>query len=160
MRILKIFLAIAVVIHMFLGCQLFESYKVTPQEIKSASAWSETDQEPSFIDCDGFDQAIDKKNCFESMISNSIMDYISENPWESSQYIDEEIVLNLQIDKEGYFSLLDIVRSKSIADAIPNMDESLEIAVSQIPQAQPAIKTNVGVFVATTLKLPIMISAQ
>ena len=94
------------------------------------------------------------------MISNSIMDYISENPWESSKYIDEEIVLNLHIDKEGYFSLQDIERSKVIADAIPNMDESLEIAVSQIPQAQPAIKTNVGVFVATTLKLPIMISAQ
>ena len=94
------------------------------------------------------------------MISNSIMDYISENPWESSKYIDEEIVLNLHIDKEGYFSLQDIERSKVIADAIPNMDESLDIAVSQIPQAQPAIKTNVGVFVATTLKLPIMISAQ
>ena len=160
MRFLKIFLGIGVAIQMFLGCQLFESNKFTPQEIKSASTWSEKDQEPSFSDCDGFDQAIDKKNCFESMISNSIMDYISENPWESSQYIDEEIVLNLHIDKEGYFSLQDIERSKAIADAIPNMDESLEIAVSQIPQAQPAIKTNVGVFVATTLQLPIMISAQ
>ena len=160
MRFLKIFLGIGVAIQMFLGCQLFESNKVTPQEIKSASTWSEKDQEPSFTDCDGFDQAIDKKNCFESMISNSIMDYISENPWESSQYIDEEIVLNLHIDKEGYFSLQDIERSKAIADAIPNMDESLEIAVSQIPQAQDAIKTNVGVFVATTLQLPIMISAQ
>ena len=160
MRFLKIFLGIGVAIQMFLGCQLFESNKVTPQEIKSASTWSEKDQEPSFSDCDGFDQAIDKKNCFESMISNSIMDYISENPWESSKYIDEEIVLNLHIDKEGYFSLQDIERSKEISDAIPNMDESLEIAVSQIPQAQPAIKTNVGVFVATTLQLPIMISAQ
>ena len=105
MRFLKIFLGIGVAIQMFLGCQLFESNKVTPQEIKSASTWSEKDQEPSFTDCDGFDQAIDKKNCFESMISNSIMDYISENPWESSQYIDEEIVLNLHIDKEGYFFL-------------------------------------------------------
>jgi hypothetical protein len=160
MKILKIFLAIAVAIQMFLGCQLFESNKVTPQEINSASQWSDKDQEPSFSDCDGFDQAIDKKNCFESMISNTIMDYISENPWESSQYIDEEIVLNLHIDKEGYFSLQDIIRSKALAEAIPNMDESLEIAVSQIPQAQPAIKTNVGVFVATTLKLPIMISAE
>ena len=160
MRILKIFLAIGIAIQMFLGCQLFESNKVTTQEIKSASSWSEKDQEPSFTDCDGFDQAIDKKNCFESMISNSIMDYISENPWESSKYIDEEIILNLNIDKEGYFSLQDIERSMEISDAIPNMDESLEIAVSQIPQAQPAIKTNVGVFVATTLKLPIMISAQ
>ena len=104
MRFLKIFLGIGVAIQMFLGCQLFESNKVTPQEIKSASTWSEKDQEPSFSDCDGFDQAIDKKNCFESMISNSIMDYISENPWESSQYIDEEIVLNLHIDKAWFWS--------------------------------------------------------
>ena len=48
MRFLKIFLGIGVAIQMFLGCQLFESNKVTPQEIKSASTWSEKDQEPSF----------------------------------------------------------------------------------------------------------------
>ena len=53
---------------MFLGCQLFESNKVTQQEIKSASTWSEKDQEPSFTDCDGFDQAIDKKNCFDNQL--------------------------------------------------------------------------------------------
>ena len=94
------------------------------------------------------------------MISNTIMDYIAENPWESSEYLNEEIFLNLLIDKEGYFSLQEIERSNAIIEAIPNMEESLQIAVSQIPQAQPAIKTNVGTFVATSLKLPIMISAQ
>ena len=159
-KIVNIFLVIGVSILTFSGCHLFDSTKVTSKEIKAASTWSEKDQEPSFSDCDGFDQALDKQNCFEAMISNTIMDYIAENPWESSEYLNEEIFLNLLIDKEGYFSLQEIERSNAIIEAIPNMEESLQIAVSQIPQAQPAIKTNVGTFVATTLKLPIIISAQ
>ena len=160
MKTLNLFLVIGLSILTFSGCHLFDSTKVTSKEIKAASTWSEKDQEPSFSDCDGFDQTIDKQNCFESMISNTIMDYIADNPWESSEYLDEEIILNLYIDKEGYFSLQEIEHSKEIVEAIPNMEESLQIAVSQIPQAQPAIKTNVGTFVATSLKLPIMISAQ
>ena len=160
MKTLNLFLVIGLSILTFSGCHLFDSTKVTSKEIKAASTWSEKDQEPSFSDCDGFDQTIDKQNCFETMISNTIMDYIADNPWESSEYLDEEIILNLYIDKEGYFSLQEIEHSKEIVEAIPNMEESLQIAVSQIPQAQPAIKTNVGTFVATSLKLPIMISAQ
>ena len=160
MKTLNLFLVIGLSILTFSGCHLFDSTKVTSKEIKAASTWSEKDQGPSFSDCDGFDQTIDKQNCFESMISNTIMDYIADNPWESSEYLDEEIILNLYIDKEGYFSLQEIEHSKEIFEAIPNMEESLQIAVSQIPQAQPAIKTNVGTFVATSLKLPIMISAQ
>ncbi len=160
MKTLKIFLAVSVSILAFSGCHFFDSPKVTSKEIKAASVWSEKDQGPSFSDCDAFDQSIDKKNCFEAIISNTIMDYIAENPWESSEYLDEEIILYLYIDKQGLFSLQEIESSNGILEAIPNMEESLEIAVSQIPQAQPAIKTNVGTFVSTTLKLPIMISAQ
>ena len=160
MKTIKTFLIVCISLLVFSGCHLFDSTKVTSKEIKAASAWSEKDQQPSFSDCDGFDQTVDKQNCFESVISNTIMDYISENPWKSSEYLDEEIILNLNIDKEGYFSLQEIEHSNEIIEAIPNMEKSLKIAVSQIPQAQPAIKTNVGTFVAISLKLPIMISAQ
>ena len=144
----------------FSGCHLFESNKVSIKEINEASAWSKNDQRPIFSDCEGFEKSIDIQNCFESMISNTIMDYIAENPWESKEEIDEEIILNLHIDKEGYFSLKELEHSNKISNAIPNMKESLKMAVSLIPQAQPAIKTNVGTFVSTTLKLPIMISVQ
>ena len=68
--------------------------------------------------------------------------------------------MNLHIDKEGYFSLKEVERSNAIVAAIPNLEESLEIAVSQIPQAEPGLKSNVGAMVDTKLKLPIMISAQ
>ena len=160
METLKTFLLIVISLLIFSGCHLFDSNKVSSKEINAASAWSEKDQMPIFTDCEGFEKSIDIQNCFESMISNTIMDYITENPWESSENLDEEIILNLNIDKEGYFSLGEVELSDKISNAIPNMEESLEMAVSLIPQAQPAIKTNVGAFVSTTLKLPMMISAQ
>ncbi len=160
METLKTFLLIVISLLIFSGCDLFDSNKVSSKEINEASAWSEKDQMPIFNDCEGFEKSTDIQNCFESMISNTIMDYITENPWESSENIDEEIILNLNIDKEGYFSLGEVERSDKISNAIPNIEESLEMAVSLIPQAQPAIKTNVGTFVSTTLKLPMMISAQ
>ena len=76
---------------LFLGCHLFESTKVPKKEIKSASSWSEKDQGPNFSECDDFENDQEKKDCFESIISNSILDYLDENPLESSEFISEEI---------------------------------------------------------------------
>ncbi len=145
---------------LFLGCHLFESTKVPKKEIKSASSWSEKDQGPNFSECDDFENDQEKKDCFESIISNSILDYLDQNPLESSEFISEEINIVLKIDKEGYFSLEEFNGSNKIDDAIPSLKEQLEIAISLIPQAKPAIKTNVGTFVSTKLNLPIMITAE
>ena len=101
-----------------------------------------------------------KKDCFESIISNSILDYLDQNLLESSESISEEINIILKIDKEGYFSLEEYNGSIKIDQAIPSLKEQLEIAVSLIPQAQPAVKTNVGTFVSTKLNLPILITAE
>ncbi len=45
-------------------------------------------------------------------------------------------------------------------NAIPNLEEQLLAAINMIPQAEPAIKTNVGAFVSTKMVLPIMIVAD
>ena len=44
-------------------------------------------------------------------------------------------------------------------NAIPNLEQQLLAAISMIPKAEPAIKTNVGAFVSTKMVLPIMIVA-
>ena len=145
---------------LLLGCHLFESTKVPSKEIKSASSWSEKDQGPNFSECDDFENDQEKKDCFESIISNSILDYLDQNLLESSESISEEINIVLKIDKEGYFSLEEFNGSNKIDEVIPTLKEQLETAVSYIPQAQPAVKTNVGTFVTTRLSLPIMITAE
>ena len=152
--------SIFIIILLFSGCHLFESTKVPSKEIKNASSWSEKDQGPNFNECDDFENDQEKKDCFESIISNSILDYLDQNLLESSESISEEINIILKIDKEGYFSLEEYNGSSKIDQAIPSLKEQLEIAVSLIPQAQPAVKTNVGTFVSTKLNLPIVITAQ
>ena len=142
------------------GCHLFESTKVSSKEIKAASTWSEKDQVPTFSECESIESTDDKKVCFESIISNSILDYIDQNPLQSSETISEEINAILIIDKEGYFSLDQIERSRKMDNAIPNLEEQLLSAINMIPQAEPALKTNVGTFVSTKMILPIMIIAD
>ena len=152
--------SIFIILLLFSGCHLFESTKVSSKEIKTASSWSEKDQGPNFNECDDFENDQEKQDCFESTISNSILDYLDQNLLESSESISEEINIILKIDKEGYFSLEEYNGSSKIDQAIPSLKEQLEIAVSLIPQAQPAVKTNVGTFVSTKLNLPIVITAQ
>ena len=154
------YIYLSIISFLFLGCHLFESTKVPSKEIKTASSWSEKDQGPNFNECDDFESDQEKKDCFESIISNSILDYLDQNLLESSESISEEINIILKIDKEGYFSLDEYNGSSKIDQAIPSLKEQLEIAVSLIPQAQPAVKTNVGTFVSTKLNLPIVITAQ
>jgi|SRR5210317_1120911 hypothetical protein len=144
----------------FLGCHLFESTQVSTKEIEMASSWTEKDQAPTFSACEGIENPDEQRACFESIISNSIKDYIAQNPWESSEYLEEEISLLLRIDKDGNFSLEEVVRSNALDSAIPNLVDQLQLAVNQLPQAQPAVKTNVGAFVSTGLTLPIMIIAE
>ena len=152
--------SIFIILLLFSGCHLFESTKVSSKEIKTASSWSEKDQGPNFNECDDFENDQEKQDCFESVISNSILDYLDQNLLESSESISEQINIVLKIDKEGYFSLEEYNGSSKIDQAIPSLKEQLEIAVNLIPQAQPAVKTNVGTFVSTKLNLPILISAE
>ena len=154
------YIYLLIISFLFLGCHLFESTKVPSKEIKSASTWSDKDQGPNFSECDDFENDQEKKDCFESIISNSILDYLDQNLLKSTESISEEIIIVLKIDKEGYFSLEEFNGSSKIDEVIPTLKEQLEIAVSLIPQAQPAVKTNVGTFVSTKLSLPIMLNAE
>ena len=144
----------------FNGCHLFDLKKVTPQEIELASSWSENDQAPNFLECESVTGKENQKMCFETIVSNAILDYLQQNPLQSSIYFEEEVELILRIDSEGIFELELMNYSDVVKKAIPNIEETMQNAVSRIPQAQPAIKTNVGTFVTTRVILPVMIYAE
>jgi hypothetical protein len=141
------------------GCHLFQPTEVTKKEINASSSWSEKDQGPTFEICEGL-EGVEHQSCFESIISNSITNYLDQYNLESNTSIEEEILMIIKIDQEGYFALESIETSKKVKDAMPDLENSLFDAISQLPQANPAIKTNVGSYVATSFKLPIKIYAQ
>ena len=141
------------------GCNLFESNQVSNREITDASSWSEKDQYPRFSSCEGLESE-EERNCFESVISMSIYNYIADQGWVVSQNIDAEVVLNLVVDQEGFISIKSLDASENVLEMIPNLETTLHEAVSMIPQAQAGVKTNVGILVATSFTLTIRIFAQ
>ncbi len=155
---LRSFFLFTIIFFAFAGCQYFSSTQVSADEIKTASTWSTSDQAPTYPTCESLDTDA-KKNCFESLVSSSIMDYVSANIGIASAEISEEILLTIQINKEGFFSLISASLSNELQNAMPQLQNVLETAVQQLPQAQPALKTNVGIFVTSNFQLPLTIKA-
>ena len=141
-----------------IGCESFSTSTYTAQQIKKESEWSSEDQPPTFASCES-EPNEDQFSCFKNTLALSINNNLYTQDLIANQEIDDEIVLVLTIDKEGVISLENIENGSYSNEAIPGLSGVIENAVAAIPLAIPAKKANVGVNVATTIRLPIRISA-
>lgn len=141
------------------SCELFESTTVSSKEIKKASTWSSKDQAPSYPECESLEKK-EQLECFQELISENLMMSISEANLVATAPVEASVDLRLKVDKEGIFSLIDLEIPNSVYEALPYLESTIENAVSNLPQALPATKTNVGVYVDAQFTLPIQISAQ
>ena len=120
---------------------------VPDSEIESASLWSINDQPPSFPECENLknNQHLD---CFRNIIEIEINNFLDNKvfPIDSNEYI-----LTIKIDTIGKFSLDKLNPSNKLDNTSINLIKS---AVENIPNALPAIKTNVGEFVEVSFNLP------
>ena len=144
---------------LFVGCEYFSTTTHTPKQIKQASEWSEKDQLPGFESCQD-DPEEDRFLCFKNTISTAVSDALYAELLISNQVLDQEIILNIGVGKEGTVSLLEIEDAATVLDALPALSTVLEAAIDGLPAAIPATKSNVGVAVDTQLKLPIRITAS
>lgn len=143
----------------FTSCDLFESTTISSKEIKKASSWSNKDQAPSYPECDSLDKK-EQLECFQNIVKELLMMSISESNLVATNPLEENIVLTLKVDKKGVFSLLETEIPNRVLDLLPLLESTLEDAVANLPEALPATKTNMGVYVDTQFTLPIQISAQ
>jgi len=141
------------------GCHLFESTKVPIQEIQNASKWSSKDIGPSFDACDTL-EGDDLSECFKDIISSTLIEYLTSSILKANFSIQEELTVVIKIDQEGNITFGELDFSNDLIDAIPDIENIFSDAIYQLPQAKPAIKSNVGTFVATEFQLPVVISAQ
>ena len=120
---------------------------VPDSEIETASSWTINDQPPSFPECENLknNQHLD---CFRNIIEIEINNFLNNKvfPLDSNEYI-----LTLKIDTTGKFSLDKLNPSNKLDDISINLIKS---AIENIPNALPAIKTNVGEFVEVSFNLP------
>ena len=141
------------------SCDLFESTTVSSKEIKKASSWSKKDQPPSYPECESLDKE-EQLECFQNIVSDRLMTTILDASFVASTPFEESIDLTIKVDKNGAFSLVEAEIPNSVLDALPYLESTLNDAVLNLPDALPATKTNVGVYVDTQFKLPILIRAQ
>ncbi|MBL6666045.1 MAG: hypothetical protein ISP66_03490 [Flavobacteriaceae bacterium] len=141
------------------SCELFESTTVSSKEIKKASTWSKKDQAPSFPECESLEEKY-QLDCFQNIISEQLMASIIDTNFVAPYPLDDNIVLTLKVDKKGAFSLLEAEIPNSVLGALPDLESRINDAVTNLPNALPATKTNVGVYVDTQFSLPIQIRAQ
>jgi len=120
---------------------------VPDSEIETASSWTINDQPPSFPECENLknNQHLD---CFRNIIEIEINNFFNNKvfPLDSNEYI-----LTLKIDTTGKFSLDKLNPSNKLDNTSINLIKS---AIENIPNALPAIKTNVGEFVEVSFNLP------
>ena len=94
------------------------------------------------------------RDCFDSTVNYLIQDYINTIEFQSDKSLDIKFNLTIEISKDGVFKLIEI-DNKNIDSHIPNFNKVIRDAIDSIPKALPAVKTNVGVYVATKFTLPI-----
>lgn len=141
------------------SCENMSTKTYTPQQIKKASQWGDTDQMPTFETCSSL-EIKEQFECFKDEIANSIYNSLSYEDLISNQEIDEEIVLSMIIDEQGNITLDNVENGSVVYDAIPSLSEMINSTVSSLPKALPATKTNVGIYVKSKIKLPIRITAS
>ena len=149
---IKFFLVWSFIVIMIVSCDSI-NMSVPDSEIESASSWSVNDQPPSFPECENLknNQHLD---CFRNIIEIEINNFLSDKvfPLDSNQYM-----LTLKIDTIGKFSLDKLNPSNELDNTSVNLIKS---AVDNIPNALPAIKTNVGEFVEVTFNLPFKLNYE
>ena len=149
---IKFFLVWSFIVIMLVSCDSI-NLSVPDSEIEFASSWSINDQPPSFPECENLknNQHLD---CFRNIIEIEINNFLNDKvfPLDSNQYM-----LTLKIDTIGKFSLDKLNPSNELDNTSVNLIKS---AVDNIPNALPAIKTNVGEFVEVTFNLPFKLNYE
>ena len=120
---------------------------VSDSEIQLASVWSINDQPPTFPQCENLKNN-EHLDCFKNIIEVEINSFLNDKVFPADT---SEFILTLKVDTVGRFSLDDLSALGKLNSTSKDM---IKNAVENIPNALPAIKTNVGEFVEVTFNLP------
>ncbi len=151
-----------IVILALTSCNYFNVKKTTPEaileeELKTFS-WNEVDAYPAFSSCDSTLIKREKKTCFESTLSNHILEYLQQERIIVSQDVKDTVVITFEISEVGILNLSDIKISDLTEQEIPEITTKIEESLSDLPKIYPAIKR--GQQVKTAFKLPIEIDVN
>ena len=142
----------------FCSCQFFNKERfdtntILEKELK-VFKWDKLDQYPSFETCDEKINFEQNKNCFESVITNHIIKFFSNNDRVFSTKKNDTLMLEIRVTKLGELSILS--PEKNYYTDYDEFVRLLKESLFDLPVLYPGIKRSQHV--DTSFKLPIILN--
>ena len=139
------------------SCSFFENKsKSQPiQKVDTMVDFNSVDAFPLFPDCSDIPSREKQQICFQLEMSNYIYASLKEFSLNTSEAINDTVLVKLKIDHLGNTSLSKIIISPNTRQLIPEFDSIVNLSIENLPQLQPAIKRSMPV--TTEFTLPIIL---
>ena len=122
--------------------------------------WNELDEFPSVKDCNNLNEPYLIRECFESFLSNHLLEKIDLSNVIIKNPINDTVTISLLINNSGKVTISKKNIPENIILNIPNFEILLDNSVDLLPIVFPATKTNLGVSVNSKFDLPIIIKSK
>ncbi|MBL4662914.1 MAG: hypothetical protein JKY22_05020 [Flavobacteriaceae bacterium] len=144
------------------SCQYFETEKISSdtfyEEEIEAIDWDQVDQYPTFSSCEQLTEKEERKNCFETTLSQYIYEFVGRKNLVTQSDLNSTVQMDFTISRLGKISNLNIVMDSSLQQKIPQLKEWLTHSIDSLPELAPAYKR--GIPVETKFRLPIIINSE
>ncbi|MBL7473878.1 energy transducer TonB [Robertkochia sediminum] len=152
-------LALIICCFLLVSCDLFDSKKVSPEEIvreemKSIN-WNDVDHFPIFPSCDETANRQAQQLCFQQEFTEQIYRTLSKHQLVVRKRFQDTVKVQLLIDSKGKISIISINKSEETEKMLPALDGLIELAVNRMPKVYPALKRNIPV--NTRVVMPVVL---
>ena len=129
-------------------------------KIEIQTSWNNTDEYPSTSECDKLTEKKLRINCFNSFISDLISQNLLREIKSVNSDINDTILIELTINKDGVIIFDKISDFNDVINSVNNLDEVVYRIFDNLPKVLPATKTNLGIYVSSKIKLPIILKSN
>lgn len=144
------------------SCNYFDVKKTTSEAILNEELktfnWSEVDEYPTFVVCEGEANKESKKSCFQNTLIQTISANLQTDTILVSQSLNDTVVIKFQISEKGQLSIQDFYVDSLTLIEIPDIKKLINASIDSLPPIYPAIKR--GQQVKTAFTLPVVIQAH
>ena len=145
-----------------ISCDFISQQKTTLKNtalLDTVIDYNEVDVYPLFLDCNNCDSSEKQNLCFEMELIRRLQKITSMKPVGASGYVNDTIMLDILVDREGKISIAKIHQEEHVKAQIPALDSLLYKSIAALPATvQPSLKR--GIPVNSIFKLPIIVSVK
>lgn len=140
------------------SCDFFSySKKDKGETVDTIVDFTKVDEFPSFDKCKNlFNEA--RINCFREEIHKRITESLQQYNFVTKNSLDEEVLIDVLINKDGKFVLGKVIASDEVTNQLPELDSIIKLTLEKLPIINPATKR--GIPVVTKYQLPIKIKTE